>query len=109
MKLIKNLHWPCPLPCGARRGLGILVVECCTGRPPWEGAQTFALLDNIVDGEPPTLPESFTPDAKAFVRSCLEKDHERRADSDAMAVHPWVAGASRDWTRRVAEWLEGVP
>ena len=60
-------------------------------------------------GEPPALPESFTPDAKAFVRSCLEKDHERRADSDAMAVHPWVAGASRDWTRRVAEWLEGVP
>ena len=56
MKLIKNLHWPCPLPCGARRGLGILVVECCTGRPPWDGAQTFALLDNIVDGEPPPPP-----------------------------------------------------
>mmetsp|Transcript_54886 Transcript_54886/g.130317 ORF Transcript_54886/g.130317 Transcript_54886/m.130317 type:complete len:369 (+) Transcript_54886:33-1139(+) len=93
-------------------GLGILVFECCTGKPPWEGAQTFELLDKIVDGDPPELPKSFSPEARDFVVKALEKDHERRAGSDGMATHAWVSSsgtAANVRERRVAEWLEGVP
>jgi serine/threonine protein kinase len=70
--------------------LGIIVYECCTGQAPFGGAQTYELLDNIVDKEPPALPEDFSNEARHFVSLCLTKDQESRPGSDQLLQHPFI-------------------
>jgi serine/threonine protein kinase len=44
--------------------LGLLLYQCATGHQPYQGSNTFELLDQIVDGEPPALPAgTFTNEA----------------------------------------------
>ena len=44
--------------------LGLLVYECATGKAAYAGTNQFELLDRIVDGSPPTLPDGIaSPEA----------------------------------------------
>lgn len=44
----------------------------------------------IVHGEPPTLPDEFSDNAKSFVRACLDKNPNNRPNYAQLLRHPWL-------------------
>ncbi|KAL1962152.1 hypothetical protein VTN77DRAFT_556 [Rasamsonia byssochlamydoides] len=75
--------------------LGLSIVECAMGRypyPPETYNNIFSQLQAIVHGDPPTLPEeSFSEEAHAFVRACLDKNPKNRPSYATLLRHPWLA------------------
>ena len=57
--------------------LGISLAEVATGTFPYSDPgrrlELVELLDRIVDEDPPTLPETFTPEFRDFVSQMLVK------------------------------------
>ncbi|EFR04118.1 STE/STE7 protein kinase [Nannizzia gypsea CBS 118893] len=74
--------------------LGLTIVECAIGRypyPPETYNNIFSQLNAIVHGDPPTLPdEGFSPEAKDFVASCLQKNPAARPTYANLIRHVWV-------------------
>ncbi|KAM5475458.1 MAP kinase kinase Wis1 [Microsporum audouinii] len=74
--------------------LGLTIVECAMGRypyPPETYNNIFSQLNAIVQGDPPTLPaEGFSPEAKDFVSSCLQKNPALRPTYANLIRHAWV-------------------
>ncbi|CRG89472.1 mitogen-activated protein kinase kinase [Talaromyces islandicus] len=73
--------------------LGLSVIECARGRypyPPETYNNIFSQLHEIVNGEPPTLPDDFSDDAHAFVRACLDKNPSNRPSYAQLLRHPWL-------------------
>lgn len=69
--------------------LGLTVIETAVGHypyPPETYSNVFAQLTAIVHGEAPTLPNSFSDAAHAFVESCLQKDAARRPTYQQLLV-----------------------
>ncbi|MBI3270732.1 MAG: protein kinase [Planctomycetes bacterium] len=67
--------------------LGSVLYEACTGRRPFTGDSTAALLFSVIDRDPPrprTLVPSLSPDLETVVLRCLEKDPARRYGSAAL-------------------------
>ncbi len=61
--------------------LGVVMYEMITGRLPFEGSSSTAVIDLIVHQEPPALARynySVPPELERITRKCLEKDRERR-------------------------------
>lgn len=57
--------------------------------------QTNHLLQAIVEGEPPGLPEEGYSDvAKDFVKSCVRKIAKQRPTYAALLKHPWLNSLS---------------
>lgn len=48
------------------------------------------VIKEIVNGEPPTLPDDFSEDAHAFVRACLDKNPNSRPTYKQLLRHPWL-------------------
>lgn len=74
--------------------LGLSVIECAKGRypyPPETYNNIFSQLHEIVHGEPPTLPDEFSDNAKSFVRACLDKNPNNRPNYAQLLRHPWLA------------------
>ena len=68
--------------------LGLLVFQCSTGEAPYANVNTFELLDMIVDGNPPTLPQGkFSNEACDFVSLCLKKSQHERPDCELLLMH----------------------
>lgn len=64
--------------------LGATLYELLTGKPPFEGESSVAVLWKVIDEDPepvrkknPTIPD----DLEIIVMKCLEKDPQRRYDS----------------------------
>jgi len=60
----------------------------------------------ICFGEPPALPDgAASPELRAFVAACLQKDYTKRASVAQLLAHPFVArrdvAASKDALRRL--------
>ncbi|EGD91849.1 STE/STE7 protein kinase [Trichophyton rubrum D6] len=74
--------------------LGLTIVECAMGRypyPPETYNNIFSQLNAIVQGDPPTLPDpGFSPEAKDFVASCLQKNPAARPTYANLIRHAWV-------------------
>jgi mitogen-activated protein kinase kinase len=73
--------------------LGLSVIECAKGRypyPPETYNNIFSQLHEIVHGEPPTLPDEFSDNAKSFVRACLDKNPQKRPNYAQLLRHPWL-------------------
>ncbi|AQK63427.1 mitogen-activated protein kinase kinase 9 [Zea mays] len=98
-------------PCAADVwSLGVTVLELLMGRypllpagqkPSWAG-----LMCAICFGELPSLPDgAASPELRAFVAACLEKDYTKRASVAQLIAHPFVArrdvAASKDALRRL--------
>lgn len=69
--------------------LGLTVIETAVGHypyPPETYSNVFAQLTAIVHGEAPTLPDSYSDAAHAFVESCLQKDAARRPTYQQLLV-----------------------
>ncbi|MCI0337855.1 MAG: protein kinase, partial [Acidobacteria bacterium] len=61
--------------------LGVVLYELLTGRLPFSGENTVALINNLLHADPPALNHSnpqVTPELGRIVRKMLEKDRERR-------------------------------
>mmetsp|Transcript_38021 Transcript_38021/g.93456 ORF Transcript_38021/g.93456 Transcript_38021/m.93456 type:complete len:361 (-) Transcript_38021:83-1165(-) len=87
--------------------LGLLVYECSTGLKPYGGHNTFELLDQIVDGEPPALPQGqFSHEAVDFVGLCLKKSHSERPDCEFLVTHPYL---KKHKNADVTAWLKKQP
>ncbi|CAK7209271.1 MAP kinase kinase Wis1 [Sporothrix bragantina] len=73
--------------------LGLTIIECAMGRypyPPEVSSTIFSQLSAIVNGEPPDMPEGYSPTACDFVRSCLNKNPMKRYTYSMLLNHPWL-------------------
>lgn len=73
--------------------LGLSMLETAKGSypyPPETYDNIFSQLSAIVDGDPPSLPDSYSPNARKFVNQCLEKNPNRRPTYAKLLQHPWL-------------------
>lgn len=69
--------------------LGLSILETAEGSypyPPEKYNSVFAQLSAIVGNPPPSLPDSYSEDARAFVALCLLKDAKERPTYKALLV-----------------------
>ncbi|OQU91108.1 mitogen-activated protein kinase kinase 9 [Sorghum bicolor] len=98
-------------PCAADVwSLGVTVLELFMGRypllPAGQKPNWAALMCAICFGELPSLPDgAASPELRAFVAACLQKDYTKRASVAQLLAHPFVArrdvAASKDALRRL--------
>lgn len=71
--------------------LGLIVLELMLGKYPYPSVDNyFKLLSNIMDKEPPGVPEGvFSDELAEFVHICLDKNSNRPGASDLLK-HPWL-------------------
>ncbi|MEZ6063700.1 MAG: serine/threonine-protein kinase [Planctomycetaceae bacterium] len=66
--------------------LGVILYECLSGRPPFQAATTWDVLNQIIRHDAPRLRELNTAlprDLETLCAKCLEKDPRRRYDTAA--------------------------
>lgn len=74
--------------------LGITLFEVATGKfpyPKWNSV--FDQLTQVVQGDPPKLPENdprFSDEFINFVNTCLEKDYEKRPKYNKLLKDPFI-------------------
>ncbi|KAI8387957.1 kinase-like domain-containing protein [Radiomyces spectabilis] len=70
--------------------LGLSLVEMAGGKYPYTYDNMFAQLKAIIDEEPPTMPDSYSPEARDFIAACLRKDPLKRPTYSQLLEHPFV-------------------
>jgi serine/threonine-protein kinase len=101
-------------------GLGATLYECLTGRPPFRGADAYAVIQRVLKEEPDaprTIRPEVPPELEAICLKCLEKDAARRyasAQELAADLARWRNGEStvarplkrwqRGWRRIKRKW-----
>jgi len=101
-------------------GLGAILYEMLTGRPPFRGPDVQSTLESVVS-QPPTAPRALRPDVssdlEAICLRCLEKQPADRypsarelADDLQRFVdgHP-VSARPLDWKQRLGRWAWREP
>lgn len=74
--------------------LGITCLEMANGAPPHYGSPHVRVMMLIVNSPSPKLEgDQWSPEFKAFVASCLEKDPARRATIDSLLQSPFLRRA----------------
>ncbi|BGP48695.1 MAP kinase kinase Wis1 [Rhodotorula kratochvilovae] len=98
--------------------LGLSIIEAAVGHYPFPEetySSVFAQLTAIVHGDPPTLPDKYSPAAHAFVGSCLIKDAARRPTYKQLIDSEWLRDdPQRDvdmvgWIQRCLEYRKEHP
>lgn len=72
--------------------LGLSIIEAAIGHypyPPETYSNVFAQLTAIVHGDPPTLPDHYSDEAKDFVAQCLRKQAHTRPNYKQLLVRPF--------------------
>jgi serine/threonine protein kinase len=98
-------------PCAADVwSLGVTILELLMGRypllPAGQKPSWAALMCAICFGELPSLSDgAASPELRAFVAACLQKDYTKRASVAQLLAHPFVArrdvADSKDALRRL--------
>ncbi|KAH3675578.1 hypothetical protein WICMUC_002667 [Wickerhamomyces mucosus] len=73
--------------------LGLTILETAKGcypYPPETYDNIFSQLSAIVDGDPPSLPDNFSNNAKDFVNQTLNKIPNKRPNYQTLLLHPWL-------------------
>ncbi|MGE0399817.1 MAG: protein kinase [Kofleriaceae bacterium] len=92
-------------------GLGALLYECCTGRPPFEGKQTMEVLAQLLLRDPPparSLRDEVPVRLDALIMALLEKEPERRT-AQASQVEAELRAIERHLANRESNLLAQRP
>jgi WD40 repeat protein len=101
-------------------GLGAVLYELLTGRPPFKGDTVTEILEQVKT-RPPTPPHQLVPrvnrELEAICLKCLKKEPARRyASAEAVAedLERWLRGEVVDaypvaWPRRLGKWAKRRP
>ncbi|CAL4974544.1 unnamed protein product [Urochloa decumbens] len=77
--------------------LACTVIEMATGAAPWSGdvdCDVFAAVHRIgYTDAVPELPPWLSPEAKDFLRVCLERNPRRRPTAEQVLDHPFIVSA----------------
>ncbi|OHT05010.1 STE family protein kinase [Tritrichomonas foetus] len=75
--------------------LGLTSIEFATGKMPYSGMKFMESLVQIIDHEPPTLPDNkeFSAAYKDFVKQCLMSNPLKRATAAELSAHRFIKGA----------------
>lgn len=73
--------------------LGLLILECVTGRSPFEGIQSLVELVQVIDecSVDDLVPTSLNKHVTQVLQSCLQKTPERRMPTDILISSPWFS------------------
>ncbi|KXN71284.1 MAP kinase [Conidiobolus coronatus NRRL 28638] len=77
--------------------LGLSILEIATGKYPYSSDKfdsVFVILNEIVMGEAPKLPDTYSDIAQDFVAQCLQKSPEKRPTYAELLEHPFLAQPS---------------
>jgi mitogen-activated protein kinase kinase 1 len=92
--------------------LGLVVLECALGKHPYEankrnsGSSFFELLNDIVRQPPPMPPsDRFSAEFVSFIRDCLQKEEDKRADSTSLLKHPFITKCTES-DADVSAWIK---
>ncbi len=89
-------------------GLGILLLECATGKYPYPQENVLLhLVQNIAEGDSPKLPENsqFSKEFRDFISRCLLKDPGERPSAKELKKHPWIV-KSRKSKFNMVKWIK---
>uniref|UniRef100_A0A673ABR7 Mitogen-activated protein kinase kinase kinase 19 n=1 Tax=Sphaeramia orbicularis TaxID=375764 RepID=A0A673ABR7_9TELE len=80
--------------------VGCTVFEMATGKPPLAHMDKMAALFYIgaQRGLMPTLPDTFSENAKDFVKICLTSDQAHRPSADQLLKHSFIPRNERGWS-----------
>lgn len=75
--------------------VGMLVLEMCSGAPPWRSA-SVAVYKACMTDELPPMPESLSSQGRDFVEQCLIRDPNQRPSAAALRRHPFCCWRERE-------------
>ncbi|KAK3085292.1 hypothetical protein FSP39_001166 [Pinctada imbricata] len=71
--------------------IGCILYEMCTLKHAFDGKSLMAVMYKIVEGDPPQLPEKFSPELNKVMVSMLSKDPEHRPNATDLLKLPLVS------------------
>ncbi|XP_074570011.1 mitogen-activated protein kinase kinase kinase 1-like [Curcuma longa] len=96
-----SVYWMAPEVVNPRRtygqaadiwSLGCTVLEMLTRQIPYPHLELMQALYKIGHGEPPTIPDSLSRDARDFIRKCVQVNPDDRPNASELLEHPFVKG-----------------
>ncbi|GAA6013616.1 hypothetical protein JCM11491_002727 [Sporobolomyces phaffii] len=79
------------LPASDIWSLGCTIVELIDGRPPYSDLVAMSAMFRIVEDENgPPVPKSSSPELRAFLEKCFQKDPRNRPTATELFGDPWL-------------------
>lgn len=88
--------------------VGIILIECATGRCPMPETGFWDLLANLTNKAPPSLPDSFSAEFRDFVNICLRPQGGTRSSAQELLSHPFVTNYSSLDRKLLKKWIRAV-
>ena len=91
--------------------LGITAIEMATGKTPFDGRTDIEIVQDVLDGAPPTLSEKhgFSPQFREFVGLCLQKDPRKRPTAKTLLKHSFIKRNAKDSNYVLVNLLKALP
>lgn len=78
--------------------LGLALVECATGRYPYDASVgPLQLMIQVLNEECPVPPErEYSEEFRDFIRQCMQKDPFKRPTAERLLSHPYISKYASD-------------
>ena len=88
--------------------LGIILIECATGRCPIPDAGFWDLLAHLTQHPPPRLPDTFSVEFRDFVSICLRPEGGQRSSTQALLEHPFAQRYATCGKKFLKKWIKAL-